>query len=215
MIILIDGYNLLRQIFPKVAGLTDKQRQQFIQQLAYYKFKKKESVKDIIVVFDAGPLAHATREVKSGIIVVFSGQKSDADTWIQEYVEKHKNEEILLVTFDKKLKDSCRPFGVSLIGSTDFYNILKNVILEDAQASFEGMPADSGAIEKYEENYVADLEGYQPKHDSKALDLLMEQANLNMPKEETEASSDKTRKGNADTLSKKEKRIKATLKKLY
>ena len=75
MILVIDGYNLLKQIFPGIKESLEKQRLQFIRQLSYYKSKKTD-IKDIVVVFDAGPSSHATREVRSGIVVVYSGQKT-------------------------------------------------------------------------------------------------------------------------------------------
>ena len=74
MIILIDGYNLLKQVFPHIRGKLDAQRKFFVQQLGFYKHKKAKDIKDIIVVFDGGQLSHATREVWDGIVVIFSGQ---------------------------------------------------------------------------------------------------------------------------------------------
>ena len=63
MIIIIDGYNLLKQVFPRVKRKLDKQRKKFISQLGYYKKQKLETIKDIIVVFDGGFFNHATREI--------------------------------------------------------------------------------------------------------------------------------------------------------
>ena len=109
MIVIIDGYNLLKQIFPGVKHTLDKQRTAFIQQLAYYKSKKPQ-ISEIIVVFDAGPSNHATRTVKSGIVVIFSGVKSSADNWILHFVERNKGKELLVVTLDRALKEACHTF---------------------------------------------------------------------------------------------------------
>ena len=43
MVLLIDGYNLLRNIFHKQKGKLDKQRKDLIQQLSYYKKKKNQN----------------------------------------------------------------------------------------------------------------------------------------------------------------------------
>ena len=108
MIVIIDGYNLLKQVFYKVKGKLDAQRKHFIKQLGHYKSKKGDGIKEIIVVFDGGHFRHATREIHSGIVVVFSGQKSSADQWIAEYVEKHKGKEFLLVSKDRELISKCK-----------------------------------------------------------------------------------------------------------
>src|SRR5579862_3602860 len=101
MIIVIDGYNLLKHIFLSDKKSFEKQHQIYIRQLAYYKHKKQAEIKDMLIVFDAGPERHATREVKSGIVIIFSGQKSSADAWITDYTKRHKGQEILVVTTDK------------------------------------------------------------------------------------------------------------------
>ena len=213
MIVVIDGYNLLKQIFPTAKGTLEKQRDQFIRQLGYYKNKKGQDIKDIIVVFDAGPFGHATREVKHGVVVVYSGQKSSADDWIVDFTERKKSEEILVVTMDRKLIALCGKNGASALGSLDFYALLNKILLEDAQAFFTPLPEVNNSLEIYEPIEF----DHEPKIDRKALDLLMEQESLCITKDvfNNGDNQKQERKGRGTTLSKEEKKAYAKLKKLY
>ncbi len=135
MIIIIDGYNLLKQIFPGAKRTLDKQRTAFIQQLAYYKSKKPQ-ISEIIVVFDAGPSTHATREIKSGVVVVYSGVKSSADAWILLFVERNKGKELLVVTLDRALREACHTFHADTLDVYEFYKMLQHNLLSHAEQSF-------------------------------------------------------------------------------
>lgn len=220
MIIVIDGYNLLKQIFPGSKGTLEKQRTQFIHQLSYYKKQKAPKIKDIITVFDAGPFNHASREVKAGIVVIYSGQKSDADTWIIDYVERVKNQEILVISNDRKLISECAQFGASNMSSHDFYNIMQDNVIEHAQTALKE-PDEQNAvnIKKYKDSNVwnDDIESTQKSFDAQALDLLMEQESLNITKElhqDDEEIAQNKRQSKKTTLSKHEKKAYAKLKKL-
>ena len=46
MILVIDGYNLLRHLFLKEKGKLDKQRKQLIRNLGFYKKKKKWDIEE-------------------------------------------------------------------------------------------------------------------------------------------------------------------------
>lgn len=214
MIIIIDGYNLLKQVFPRKNGLLDKQRKQFIKQLGYYKAKKKD-VKEIIVVFDGGLLRHATREISNGIVIVFSGQKRSADEWILDYVKKHKEKEILLVTKDREVIDNCKKYGVDSISVFDFYDVMQNVLFDNIQSNINDKKGQ-GVIHKYETIFDIDMEYDSNLINNQELDLLMEQSFLNSC-EDYKKDSDleqQTRKSKSKKISKKEKRIYKKLKKL-
>lgn len=217
MIIVIDGYNVLKQIFPGVKGTFEKQRNQFIRQLGYYKHKKAKDIKEIIVVFDAGQFCHATREVKHGIVVVYSGQASNADSWIVDFTERKKGEEILIITMDRKLIDLCGKNGASALGSLEFCALLNNILLEDAQMLFTPLPETENSLEIYAPVELDDSSSSSIKIDRKALDLLMEQESLYIRKDvfKEDTRSGKERKGRGATLSKEEKMAYNKLKKLY
>lgn len=213
MIIVVDGYNLLKQIFPKVKGVLEKQRAQFIRQLGYYKSKKQESIKELIVVFDAGPFGHATREVKHGVVVVYSGQKSSADEWIVDFTARKKGEEILVVTSDRELITLCGRNGANALDSAEFYRVLGALLCEDTTPLFPEISLAGGDFKKYVPIDIDDVSSV----DRNALDLLMEQESLALDKDERDRkkdyAGDRGRKGH--TLSKSEKKAYAKLKKLY
>lgn len=213
MIVIIDGYNLLKQLFPGAKGLIDQQREHFIRQLGYYQQKKHKEIKEIIVVFDAGPFRHATREIKHGITVVFSGQKSNADNWIIDFTERKKGQEILVITMDRELIESCGKNGAQALSSLEFYQLMQKCILENApqKSTFSVITT----LEKYEPIDLDD-EFSQSPIDQHALDLLMEQESINITKDV--AKNDKLpqqqRKGSGFTLSKEEKKAYTKIKKL-
>ena len=130
MIILIDGYNLLRNIFHKEKGKLTKQREELVKQLSHYKKKKKH---EVVIVFDGGLFNHASREIRGGVVVIFSGQRSIADDWIYDFSERNKEKEIMLVSEDRSLVDKCRRFGVDGLKTHDFYNLLQDSLLEDVK----------------------------------------------------------------------------------
>lgn len=215
MIIVIDGYNLLKQIFAHVKGRLERERDMFIRQLGYYKHKKSNEIKEIIVVFDAGPFSHATREIKHGVVVMFSGQKSTADDWIIEYVEKHRNEELLVVSNDRKIVSASQRCNAVTLSSNDFYKILQDVLFLDQSAATSPEIPMSSDIKKFGQSdyFDEELEGLSGV-DDKMLDILMEQSSINANKSEDITDLPKNRQ-KSDELSKKDKKLYSKLKKLY
>lgn len=216
MIIIIDGYNLLKQIFPNVKGRLDPQRDMFIRQLGYYKHKKLNDIKEIIVVFDAGPFSHATREIKHGVVVMFSGQKSSADDWIIEYVQKHRNDELLVVTNDRKIVSASENCNAVTLSSNDFYQILQKVLYQDrVEDSLPEMKLSSNIQKLNQGDYLdEDIEGLR-QVDERTLDMLMEQSSLNLYKKDEVAEPASKGPKKSQELSKKDKRLYSKLKKLY
>ncbi|MCB9492958.1 MAG: NYN domain-containing protein [Epsilonproteobacteria bacterium] len=216
MIVLIDGYNLLKQIFPGAKHNLDKQKRQFIQQLAFYKAKKSDAIKEIIVVFDAGPFSHAYREIKSGITVIYSGQKSCADKWIENYVAKHKQKHCLIVTLDRQLTQACEKYGTYSISVYDFYHLMQDALLDQAAPT----PTSTNTTQDLTKYDSSDHDNYDllelSTEQSKALDLLMEQASMNIPKDTEKPSKPKilTKDKHKRTKKKDKKKI-ITLKKLH
>lgn len=209
MIILIDGYNLLRHIFPGVKGDLERQRKQFISLLGHYKQKKESVIKEIIVVFDAGPFKHASREIRSGVVVMFSGQNSSADDWIFDYVQRHQNHEIVLVTLDRELRDLCGKFNVESIDVAQFYHSVKDVLLEAVDRHITvGKPM----IERYQDDSA--LMDDFPEIDQESLDVMMQQASIKVLTKDSHESSIHKQKGSAHKASKKEKKLHKTLKKI-
>ncbi len=182
MIIVIDGYNLLHAIFTSHRGKFDRERIQLVRQLSYYQRQKNH---EIILVFDGGLFSHATREVRSGIVVIYSGQRESADEWIVDYIARHKGKEILLVTRDRNLIAQSTLPGVDVIDVVEFYNIVNNVMLENAVAVIsekKSMSSEDNIIKFMHEDEFHD-ESMQ-----RAIDTLMAQAQVSdiLKKEEPE-----------------------------
>ena len=125
MIIIIDGYNLLRAVHFRAEGKLTREREEFIAQLGEYKVLKDH---EIIVVFDAGPAMHATREIENGVVVQFSGQSSTADDWILEYVKREREKQKLLISRDRSLVDMCKEYGTEQFDPEVFYRRVLEVI---------------------------------------------------------------------------------------
>lgn len=215
MIVVIDGYNLLKQIFSHIKGHLERERDMFVRQLGYYKNQKSGEIKEIIVVFDAGPFSHATREVKHGVVVMFSGQKSTADDWIIEYAEKHRNEELLIVSNDREIISASQRFNATTLSSKDFYRIMQSVLVVDQTASNTPEITLLSGINKFKQSdyFDEELEGLGV-FDEKMVDMLMEQSSVNAKKLDDNTDLPKN-KSKSDELSKKDKRLFSKLKKLY
>lgn len=205
MIIVIDGYNLLKQLFPRVKGKLNKQRDQLIRQLGFYK-RERPKIKEIVLVFDGGLIGRATREVRGGVTVIFVGRKRSADDWIVDYVERHRDREIVLVTRDRELISLCRKHNVEVLKGEDFYNFMQDRLLEQVAEDLDKKGA-GGKIKKYRCE-AGEIE-------SEALDMLMEQYADDAYKKDDQINDlfDK-KKGSSRKLSKEEKKRLSKLKKL-
>ncbi len=204
MIILIDGYNLLRYIFPSVKGSLDKQRMQFIRLLGFYREKKRDTIKEIIVVFDAGPFHHATREIRMGIVIIYSGQKSSADEWLLNYVAAHKNYEKVLVSLDRALIASCKLSNTQCMDVEQFYYSVQDVLLKDVA---QHTAPDQFDFKRYEQDDF-EIDGKLLEIDQEALDIMMQNASFTVTKKEAgEVSVGQKQKGIAHKSSKKNKQL--------
>lgn len=215
MIVVIDGYNMLGQIFSGIKGKMNSQKKYLIQQLAAYKKCKSNVAITLIIVFDAGPLTHATRDIYQGVIVMHSGQKSSADEWIIEYIQKNKNQEIVVVTKDREIIDSCKYNNVQNIDGQDFYQLIKSALIQTpCSPEIEKNLKDHKTL-KYEPTnfYREDNNGLVSKISQQELDMLMHEGSL-FTQEKDESVEDKKNQRPQKTLSKKEKKLYHTFKKL-
>lgn len=210
MIILIDGYNLLKQIFPKEVKCLEQQRLQLIRQLSLYKKNKGTDVTDIILVFDAGPFSRASREIRGGVVIMFSGQKSTADEWIEEYVQAHTTLEIHLITMDRKLREACKRPNVHPFGVLEFYTLVQNNIYE--QSAPEAVIESGLKKFKNDDKWIPELdeEGYSAEN----VDVLMAQTTFKTPKKNEIDNRTDNKKGNAQKLSKEQRSMLKKIDKL-
>lgn len=214
MIIVIDGYNLLKQIYSQHKKALERHRTHFIQRLADYKALRQGAIKDVIVVFDAGPFFHATREVKQGIVTIFSGQKSSADDWIMRYIDRQQGQEVMIVTNDRAIVYYAQQHGAQTIDVQAFHRLMTDVITQAATKRTN--QRNSGAPSRIaQDDILSDqLVNYAAPVLQDELDVMMEDASGGVQDDSMPAAPQRAYKGSATMLSKKERKNKAYLKKL-
>src|SRR3990172_4140407 len=192
MILLIDGYNLLKNILTK-STVSEQERKNFLETIGRYAHKKHHKV---IIVFDGGPYEWPHKERFMDMDVLYTGFKQSADTFIMHYIEEHQTKDILLVSSDHEINMHASEFEVPSIGSPEFGVILKDFLTTRASEGHVETPlipyADSN-------------------HD---LDMIMKEGSKHIPAKE----SDRGPKGNharpSKHMSKLEKKLLLILRKL-
>lgn len=124
MIIVIDGYNILKQQ-ASIPQISDKERMTFIAQLNQYARRKNHR---IILVFDGGPYESVYKEMVNVVAVIYSGARKTADDVIKNYISKNSTLDLLLVSSDRELNRYASRFGVASIDSHAFYLLLQEDI---------------------------------------------------------------------------------------
>lgn len=211
MIIIIDGYNLLKQLHPNNKENLEFHKKVLLRKLSVYKKVKQADIKEIIVVYDGGCFNHATREIHHGIVTLEAGYKRSADDWIIEYVDRYKNQEITIVSMDRALCLTCEQHGAFSIGVFDFAQAL-NQVIKNAQAGTEGEPILTTDTQKLQdENYDINIEF--PQEPTNLDDLMQEGAHMHIPQKKERSDLSQTKK--SPPLSKQEKLMVKKMKKIY
>jgi predicted RNA-binding protein with PIN domain len=194
MIIVIDGYNVLKQALGRTE-IAQREKDTFIKQLSRYAKKKGHAV---LVVFDGGSTQKADKERIDGISVVHSGFEQSADDWIKNYMQQHKGHDLLLVSTDRELGASVKRMGITCLDSMDFYKILQESTLDSNRSHTTRGPIIKTA-----------------SHETPGLDDLMMQASRIVNTKLDDAIATKQeRKSAAHTVSKKDRQALKKLKKL-
>jgi len=124
VIIIIDGYNVLKQK-SREKFISESERNQFVRKLSAYKRKKQHA---IIAVFDGGESSWPTWTEKNDIKIVYSGSALTADDVIHEYIVENKHKELLLVSSDRQLCLWASKHGIPAIDSSIFFDILQEAL---------------------------------------------------------------------------------------
>lgn len=189
MILLVDGYNLLKSITGSLQ-ISENQRFDFIKKLNNYSKIKRHK---IIIVFDGGTFSYPTREQFENIYIVYSGYNYSADDIIKNYLSDNRNYDILLITSDLELRKFALSLSIESISSHEFDVFLNNAFKILIKKVDEGLYKTS-------------------KDSSEELDQLMSEASKQILKKDEDEKID--RKNKLNELSKKEKRISQKLRKL-
>ncbi len=211
MIIIIDGYNLLKQLHPNNKENLESHKKTLLRKLGTYKKIKQNTIKEIIIVYDGGCLAHALREIHHGIVTLEAGYKNSADDWIIDYVNRYKNEEITIVSMDRALCLTCEQHGAFSISVFDFVQALNQVIQESIPNSQIEQIQSPDTHQFGEVNFETDID--LPKKPVNLDDLMNEGAHMRTPKK-TDSSGNIQPKKNTP-LSKQEKVLVKKIKKIY
>lgn len=190
MVVVIDAYNVLKQI--KQSYVSASERNAFINKLKMY--ARAKGVK-VVVVFDGGGSSWPVVEKDPEVTVVYAGENLTADDYIRRYIKEHQNKELLLVTDDRELKKNAQVLNIDTFGSLAFYARL--------------LQKDPDVIgDKPKHDTVIKLSADAPAE----LDALMESTDVDRKIEEPYMPM--VRKPTGFTPSKKERKINKKLKKL-
>jgi len=194
MILIIDAYNVLKQV---ISGrdIAEKERARFIAQLGKYAKKKGHK---IILVFDGGPDEWTYKERIQGVYVVYSGIHATADDYIKQYMQDHKQYDMLLVSSDRDICYWASRVNVESLDSTAFYGILQKDLEHDNEAETEHESAVIKTSQK----------------DNPELDALMQEGSKRVVSKGEDLHSRVERGSPARRPSKKERKMEKKIKKL-
>ena len=194
MILVIDGYNLLK----KLHGLdvSEVQRSAFVNLMGRYIKKRQHKV---MVFFDGGPYYYPSAEKQKGVTVWYSGQNQSADDLIITYAQEHRTREMLVVTLDREL---CNKVGESRVETVEplfFYELVQAVCHPEKKSS----PQSYADICKLSED------------DDEEVDKIMyEAAGMRMPLKDERESGQQKQSASGEHASKKEKAYRRYIDKL-
>lgn len=195
MIILIDAYNMLKQIIAH-REIGQRERTRFLSLLGQYSSKKDHY---LVIVFDGGPYEWVYKERVHGMQVVYSGVHETADDYIKQYIRDHKESDLLLVSDDRELNKYAARFSMPSISPRDFYILVQEALLEQTS---EQLQTEERATKISDES-------------SADIDLLMQEASRTVSTKRSDEPS-MVHSGLADgkKLTKEERKLLQKLKKL-
>jgi predicted RNA-binding protein with PIN domain len=194
MIILIDAYNMLKQL-EGAQYISEAQHRAFVDTIAQYAQHKKHT---ILVIFDGGFAQRASIErISCRVSSVHVGYRQSADAYIVDYIQKYKGKSLLLVTADRQLIDHAAEHGFAAIDGDLFWHIASGVIREYQHA-----------ITKQSNRLV------KTGQSSAEIDSLMVASFQQEIVDQKEEFTQKQRAGKMKTMSKKDRLILEYLKKL-
>ncbi len=116
MQIIIDGYNLIKQLF-NVSKVSEKKRDTYVQQLIN---KAQSKGHTLVIVFDGGSYGFPTREKQGRHLVMYSGYRESADDVIKKYASDNRHLELLVVTSDREIRNFVHNLGMQTLDSPSF-----------------------------------------------------------------------------------------------
>ncbi len=193
MVIIIDGYNLIKQI-DYDRQISEQERHRFVHMLGRYGRRKKHK---IVIVFDGGPQTWPSKEVIAGVKIIYSGVKETADSAIMQYIDDYRTKELLLVSSDNELGHFASKHNIVSIGSVDFYYLLQEALKA---------PSNEEVVDQQPEIELDDA--------VQDLDVLMERASKVIPQKLEDLPRSKQRQATLQRISKRDRALLKKLQKL-
>ena len=195
MMLFIDGYNLLKQIF--TTHISMRERKAFIVLLGRYKKKKGHA---IFLFFDGGDFLYPFQEKSNGLSIIYSGYRQSADEVIEGFLKQYMHHDVLLITSDRALRETAKKMGIETLGVLPFYQKMTEILGEDG-------------IEK---EVVEEVHKMHPKEKNPMLDALMMEASKHLvyKKEDDHKPKEPLKKGASFTLSRKKRKKMKKMEKL-
>jgi len=192
VIILVDGYNLLKTI--KGGTISEKERMAFVNFLGKYNKSKGHK---IYVIFDGGVGKYPEHSRHHGIDIIYSGTVYTADELIIQKNEEYAQKDLLVVTADNGIINRLEGRSAAVIEPILFYQ----KIIESSQSV--ARTKDCGIVIKWSDQENGEL------------DRLMEETVGHALKNEDEFPIDQgMRTSAANVASKAERAYHRKLKKL-
>jgi predicted RNA-binding protein with PIN domain len=135
MIIIIDAYNVLKQAL-QAQHISEIDRLRFIKQVGLYGKAKGHTM---LVVFDGGPHQRPNQDRIHGISVVYSGTQETADEYIQNYLQKHRALDLMVVSSDRQICLWAAARNIPSLEALDFYRLLHMSLKSQKEASLQSM----------------------------------------------------------------------------
>lgn len=192
MILIIDGYNILKRQYG-VRMINDVMRARFIKGVAAY---SRQSGNKVVIVFDGQAQDDAYEEHGRAVQVVYSGTRETADDYIKRYVEKHHTKDLMMVTSDRELNSIADHYNIPSLDSYEFVEVLQARAEESAQKGSRRAPIIKMSDEE-----------------SPELDEVMATASKSVP-QKSEDVVRTNRKSAPQKMSKKERELLKKVKKL-
>lgn len=131
MILVIDAYNVLKQVLPSLQ-IGERERARFIEQLGRYARYRQHKV---ILVFDGGPYDRATQERSAGVYVVYAGWHESADDYIKRYLSEHRELDIVLVSSDREVRAVADRLQIESVQAQEFYGLMQAALIESSSVN--------------------------------------------------------------------------------
>ncbi|MGE0206256.1 MAG: NYN domain-containing protein [Candidatus Babeliales bacterium] len=193
MIIIIDAYNLLKTLYHNTE--LDEKSAYYQGLLKQYAKKRKNT---LILVYDGGSSPWQSSHKEGALTIIHSGFQETADDVIMQYIQAHKDKDILVVSADREIAQKAYECNIVSIEPFLFDAYVQQAV------------SNKTPVQEVAKNRVKKL---RPE-ETHEIDTLMEQASAIIERKHDEQGDKSRSQSSGSVLSKRERKIRAQLKKL-